>query len=326
MLPLLLSLPERGLRILALVLGGLAQEGSVLLPADLRRSRLYQTSLGRFLRILVEGLGGARGVFPADGVAAGELALRKTAGNALELAGLASVGFSPLWLLAVAADLTGGSKAYGRALLHELQRDGLLRADTDFSSVGRLLDDLEATSGLAAETLDLPPLNLAELRRTLTTLRDNAASIPEPGRLAEIFDAMVRAADLQDRSLRSISLTVAEGAWRAGADLRDAHIYDYFRQAFDQLEAEGAGAYARRRGHPYRTALAGHLDPRRPSCTERRLRGRRSAGAMAAPARDELPDDPWGGRFEAVPQAPSEGLADGRADALADGTSRTPKS
>ncbi len=270
MLTGLLSILERALRIVALLVGGAIYEVTRLLPEAIRRTRLYQASLDRFLRVLIESLGGARGVFPPDGLDPGALARRKTAGNAMELAGLAAVGFSPLWILAAASDVTGGTKAYGRALLRELQRDGLVRADADFGSVGALLDELESTSGLAAETLDLPPLNVGELRAALAELRANAAAIPEPRRLAEIFDALRRAADLQDRSLRSVSLMVAEGAWRAGADLREAHIYDYYRQALERLADEGPAAYLRRRSAPYMRALARQLDPRRPAWIEGR--------------------------------------------------------
>ena len=39
-----------------------------------------------------------------------ELLVRKTAGNVVELSSFLAVGWSPLWLLAGASDLVGGTK------------------------------------------------------------------------------------------------------------------------------------------------------------------------------------------------------------------------
>jgi len=62
-----LSLPERSLRALAVLLGGLVHEtAEVLLPRWLRQSRLYQATIGGLLRIAIELVGGLTGVLPTD--------------------------------------------------------------------------------------------------------------------------------------------------------------------------------------------------------------------------------------------------------------------
>ena len=48
--------------------------------------------------------------------------MRKFTGNVVEFASIFAVGFSPLWILAAASDVMGGSKAYLRTLVTELQR------------------------------------------------------------------------------------------------------------------------------------------------------------------------------------------------------------
>jgi hypothetical protein len=101
----------------------------VLLPGWLRRSRLYRAIVAGTLRIAIELVDGARGVLPPDPVTAQELAVRKAAGTGVELAGLMLIGWSPLWLFAAAADLTGGMRTYTQALVSELWRDGLLAED-----------------------------------------------------------------------------------------------------------------------------------------------------------------------------------------------------
>jgi len=139
-----LSLPERTIRALACLIGGLIYElTEVLLPSWLRRTRLYQTIIAGLLRIVVELVGGVRGVLPPDDVTVQELALRKAAGTGIEFAGLLAMGWSPLWLFAVVADLTGGTRTYLHALVTELKRDGVLEADARISSVEQLLNTLD---------------------------------------------------------------------------------------------------------------------------------------------------------------------------------------
>ena len=60
------------------------------------------------------------------------------AGNAVELAGFLAVGWSPVWLLAGASDLVGGSKAYLRALVAQLRDAGLLAAEAEVASLEEL--------------------------------------------------------------------------------------------------------------------------------------------------------------------------------------------
>jgi len=55
----------------------------------------------------------------------GRLAVRKGAGNVVELGSIAAFGFSPLWILAAAADVTRGSRVYLDAFVAELVRSGV---------------------------------------------------------------------------------------------------------------------------------------------------------------------------------------------------------
>src|SRR5215203_7353667 len=128
----LASLPERTARAGAALTGGLVYEtGEVLLPLAVRRSRVYQAVVGRLLRITIELVGGVEGVFPTEEMRARELLARKTAGNVVEIGSFLAVGWSPVWLLAGASDLIGGSKAYLRVLVEELKDAGVLSADED---------------------------------------------------------------------------------------------------------------------------------------------------------------------------------------------------
>ena len=161
----LLSLPERLLRALAAGLGGLIFEVTeVILPHWLRQTRLYQAMVYRFLRLSVELVGDVQGVLPVENMTIGDLATRKAVGNVIELASFVAVGWSPLWLLAAASDLTGGTRAYLNAFVAELKKQGLLPAEMDIRSVDDLLSALEFSTASAADMVDLPPLKVQDLR------------------------------------------------------------------------------------------------------------------------------------------------------------------
>jgi hypothetical protein len=90
----LASLPKRTARTGAALAGGLVYEATeVVLPDAVRRSKLYQAKVGRLLRIVIELVGG---VYPTEEMPARELLVRRTAGNAVELARFLAVGWSPV--------------------------------------------------------------------------------------------------------------------------------------------------------------------------------------------------------------------------------------
>jgi hypothetical protein len=277
-----LSLPERTLRAVAAGLGGLLFEAAqVLLPGWLRRTRLYRAIVAGTLRIAIELVGGATGVLPPDEVAAQELAVRKAAGTGIELAGLMFVGWSPLWLFAATADLTGGARTYLQTLVSELRHDGLLPKDADIASVDELLDTLEDTSGLVAESLDVPPLNVDDLRASWQGLRQDLTELPDTDRLADLYAELRTVAEREGHSLRSVSSLLAAGAWRAGVKTGQVHIFDYYRDALRTIAREGLPVYARRVTNPYLAVARGHFDPKCVTYTERLIRRLRRADTPA---------------------------------------------
>ena len=108
------------------------------------------------------------------------LAVRKTAGNAIELGSIAAFGFSPLWLLAAGADVTHGTRVYLDAFVQELKVSGVLAEEAHLRSVDELLAALEGGTGTTARLIDIPPLELAALRRSLADLRADASGLPSP--------------------------------------------------------------------------------------------------------------------------------------------------
>ena len=306
----LASLPERTARAGAALTGGLVYEASeVVLPLAVRRSRLYQAIVGRLLRITIELVGGVDGVYPGQEMSARELLVRKTAGNAVELSGFLAVGWSPLWLLAGASDLVGGTKAYLRALAAELRDAGVLAEDAQVASFDELLTALEGTSSVLADTVDVPPLDVAGVRTSWQELRQQAADLPDAADLERIFAGLQLAARQEERSLLEISSLVALGAVRTGMKLGNVHVFDYYRRALRTIVEEGLLSFFRRTSTPYLARAGSHFDPRSSTYSERLL-GRRSA-RRSSPGRESAPqvgardEDKCRARLTPEPQRPA---------------------
>jgi hypothetical protein len=268
------SLPERVVRTAAAVVGGAVHEtAQVLLPRFVRRSRLYEVSAKNLLRILVEGVGAVQGSSTADPKAAGasELAVRKGAGNVVELGSILAFGFSPLWILAAAADVTHGSRVYLQALVDELKAARVVAEEADIGSVDELLGVFEGTSGRTARLIDLPPLELEELRTSLEELRAGAGDLPSPEELAQVYRGLQLEAAREDRSLLEVSSGVGLAFLLSARNVSRTHLVAPYREDWKPLREEGFAAYATRVGRPYASAVTSHFHPERKTYTEHYL-------------------------------------------------------
>jgi len=267
------SVPERTVRAGAAGLGGTLHESLQLtLPRFVRRSRLYEVTAKNLLRVMIELVGGVEGSPTAEAeVSAGEIAKRKAAGNVVELGSIAAFGFSPLWLLAAASDLTHGSRVYLKTLEEELKAAGVISEDVDAASVDELLEVIERTSGGTAELVDIPPLELKGLRASLSELRSHADSLPSPAELAALLAMLRRTAAAEDRSLLEISAGVGLAFLTSARKVSGEHVVAPYREDWKPLADEGLAAYARRVGRPYRSAISRHVDAGEASRTERLL-------------------------------------------------------
>jgi hypothetical protein len=268
------SLPERVVRTLGAVVGGTVHEtAQVLLPRLIRRSRLYEVTAKNLLRILVEGVGAVEGSSTADPNSAGasELAVRKGAGNVVELGSILAFGFSPLWLLAAASDVTHGSRVYLRELVEELKAAGVIAEEADIGSVDELLGVLEDTSGRSARLIDLPPLEVEELKTSLEELRSEATELPSQEELARVYRGLRTQAAREDRSVLEVSSGVGLAFLLSARNVSRTHLETPYREDWEPLRNEGFAAYATRVGRPYARAVAGHFHPGRDTYTERFL-------------------------------------------------------
>ena len=299
------TLPERATRAGAAVVGGVLRETStVALPPAIRQSRLYQAIVARLLRIAIELVGDVKSVYPVEAMPVRELAVRKTAGNVVELASIVAVGWSPLWVLAAAADVIGGSKAYLRALVAELETARMLPAGSDVASYEDLLTRLESTSTVLADAVDVPPLRLGDARAALATLRRQAQDLPTPGELTRLFEVLQATARAEGRSPAEVSAAIGLAAARAGIELGNVHVFAYYQDALRAIADEGLLTFLRRVLQPYLTRAVGHFRPGTATYTDRALDwAERRFGNRRGPSPTEVSEQPGHGTRQRVDHA-----------------------
>ena len=272
----LVSTPERIVRAVAAALGGTIHEtAELVLPRLVRKSRFYEATAKNLLRITVELVGGVERAPDAvdDEFEASpkKLAVRKAGGNVVELGSILAFGFSPLWLLAAAADVSRGTRVYLDALVGELKAAGVLANEAEFASVDDLLAALEGASGTTARLIDIPPLEVEGLKRTLGDLRDDAKGLPTPPELAAVYQGLVAEADREQRSLLEVSLGMGLAFFNSARKVGRQHVLDPYSEDLKPVRDEGFASYARRVGNPYAQAVARHFDPAQRTLTERGL-------------------------------------------------------
>jgi len=289
-----LSIPERFVRAVFAALGGLLHESAELvLPRVVRRSRFYEATAKNLLRLSIELVGGVERQGAPEEAPAGQLAVRKGAGNVVELGSIAAFGFSPLWLIAAASDIARGSRVYLQTLVGELKAAGVLSEDVEVASVDELLGVLERGAGRTARLIDIPPVELAELRRSVSELRAEADSLPSQSELAALFRALQAEARREDRSLLEVSAGVGLAFLTSAREVGREHLAVPYVEDWEPLRREGFADYARRVATPYRRAVTEHLDPARETHTERLLeRASRSTSRAWSRRRRDRRDSP----------------------------------
>ncbi len=288
----LLSLPERALRSVTALAGGLLREvGEVAIPKTLRRSQLYRNLVETTLRFLIEQVGQAKDVYPGEENLSEDFLVRRATGNGIELLGILTFRASPVWVLAALADASGA----GRFLVHEitasLKEEGLLERGTEFNTVDEMLLGLEASAGRLAASVNMPPLDVKSLREEWNALRGDLARIPPrqlPGKqaLGDLWKEMQQEAARQNRSVfqvfslmaisaiksvpekaRWLSASARSAALKTGTAVGGILLQDY-RTSLKQIRETGYIRYAVDQLRPYLVAAMSQFSPRRQSLTE----------------------------------------------------------
>lgn len=289
----LLSIPERVIRSALGFSAGLLREiGEVVVPRSVRRGQLYKSLVETTLRYVIEQVGSAKGVYPPEVPQTQDFLARRGVGHAIELLGIAAFRISPVWVFAALADLSGIGRRLIPEIAEALKDEGLLEKEAQFDSVDQLLDGLEKTSSRLAQTINMPPLDVASLRKEWTEIRSathglRPVDLPSVKDISSRWEELKHEATRQGRSTfatssvmaisavrvlpdraRRLSSSTRVGAARSGKLLYATILEDY-SQTLGELRKVGYVAYAKRQLSPYLRACVEQFSRRQRSLTER---------------------------------------------------------
>jgi hypothetical protein len=291
----LLSLPERVVRTAAALAAGLAREiGNIVLPRAVRRTHLYRLMVDNTLRFLIQQVGEVEGVYDSSEPLLERFAMRRAASHGIEAAGIFAFHASPVWVLAALADLSGVGQSLIAEISAALRTEGLLATDDrPFESVDQLLDGLEKSAGHLAQTVNMPPLNIAEIRAQWQKLRHDlpsASVLPGVEILQRNWNQLVCTAAEQDVSVFKVSSLLALSAirslpanvwWlsRAGrlagrrtGEVLVETILDHYVESLSEIHRAGYLRFWVQEFEPYIRASARQFSRAHISLTEKLLR------------------------------------------------------
>lgn len=296
----MLSLPERSVRALSALSGGLLREvGNIALPLSVRRTSLYRNMVGMALQFMIQEVGEVEGVYPTEDRLAERFLVKRAASHGIELMGILAFHASPIWVLAALADVAGGGRTMIREITQELQQEGLLDKDQHFETMDQVLDGLEKTSAHLANTLNLPPIDVAGMRKEWTTLKEETKRIATPklptiASVERVWSDLQAAAKAQGRSVVAMSSLLAvstvahvpanvvwlsraakSAARRTGQVLGESVLYHY-TSTLEEISRTGFSAYWAREFQPYLRGAAQQFAADHSSWTERFLARRRN--------------------------------------------------
>jgi len=290
-----LSLPERALRTTTGVTGGAIRESAALLvPQAFQDSKTYSILVGETLKFLTEEVGGVKSDSElTEETAVDGFVARKTVGNFVEMAGLATLHVSPMMLLAVVSDIAYGSQTYLNEMTAELKREGVIDEDTTIDHASDLLAAVSNASGVAASAFNTPPISVVGLREMITQTKSAVSEI-DPTKvfpqveMERMWNDMEAIANKEDVSLFAVSSAMAlhsldrvalagRGALsstRAIGRLFDRHVIDHYRTALTDIENKGYYATLADTSQPYIDAIWTNFSTDKTTITEDLLSGK----------------------------------------------------
>jgi hypothetical protein len=196
------------------------------------------------------------------------LLYRKTAGNLTEFAGIVALGASPLWIMAIASDVLGGTKVILNEVVAELKVKEVIDPHASFTSVENLLSYLEKNTGNVADTIDLPPVTLGQMRETYDRLTSGLIELPKLNQVEQKYTELQQISQESKKSVFQIAALITAGASQAGVNMFQKHVWDYYAQTIDTIWKRGLFGYIQKTFHPYWKAVVNNFKPEKTSLTE----------------------------------------------------------
>ena len=287
-----LSLPERYVRGLSALLGGIFKETTdLLVPGVVKDTTSYNIFVGNILRFTVENVGGVKGVYDDEGLE-GEFATRKLIGNTIEGVGIATIHLSPLWFFAFFADSVKGGQAYLERLHEEMVENGYIDSETSADSFTTLFEGLERTTTSFAQNIDTPPLtkdeilsNIEEIRDSISDLLSNSGNIASSTvtEMSNVLQDFMNTATDEGQSLLELGglLTLqttnrvkqvgglAVSAPNVAGKMLYENILGYYSDTLTEIHEKGYANVASETIKPYGQAILDQFSTEKITWTER---------------------------------------------------------
>jgi hypothetical protein len=291
-----LSLPERYLRGLTALLGGMLRETTELLvPNFVKDTTTYNIFVGNLLRFAVENVGEVEGVYSDEGLGE-DYASRKLLGNAIEGIGIATVHVSPLWIFAFFADSVKGGQIYLKRLRAELIEKGYIDSSEESDSIQDLLEGIERTTTSFAQNIDTPPISKNEVMDNLKEMQDSIGGLfSKTGKVAEEVKAEVsnlmqdflETASEEGQTLMELSgvmtLQATNKAKKAAGvaitvpqvagQILYENILVYYSDTLSEIHQRGYAVVASETIEPYGSAIIKQFNFEKETWTEKLFRG-----------------------------------------------------
>ena len=291
-----LSLPERYLRGLTALLGGMLRETTELLvPSFVKDTTTYNIFVGNLLRFAIENVGEVEGVYSDEGLGE-DYASRKLLGNAIEGIGIATVHVSPLWIFAFFADSVKGGQTYLKRLRAELIEKGYIDSGDESDSIQDLLEGIERTTTSFAQNIDTPPISKAEVMDNLKEIQDSIGGLfsktgkvagevkvevsnlmqdfletaSEEGQtLMELSGVMTLQAANRAKKTAGVAITVPQVA----GQILYENILVYYSDTLSDIHQRGYAVVASETIDPYGSAIIKQFNSEKGTWTEKLFRG-----------------------------------------------------
>ncbi|MBN2221517.1 MAG: hypothetical protein JW708_04860 [Vallitaleaceae bacterium] len=289
-----LSLPERFIRSSAAAATGVVHLVTKLtLPKLIKESSTYRVTFGMLLQFLTQKVAQVEQSEAEYEVGKDYLA-KKTAGMFVEGVGLLSFHFSPMWLLVILSDLTGGSKEYLLRLMKELKQQGIIRQDEEYSNVFDLLEGINTSANIGANAIDMPPLSAKELRefkdqlsesingnvehttRIMKDLEEVWKKMNQTGKSLNLSVTKLNGAmtlDLIQKSYHSVKkgIGTSKATGKITVELIDEFILSSYKESIREVNEKGKMQYMKEHMQPFMKQFHKHYDENHKTLTEKIL-------------------------------------------------------
>jgi len=291
-----ISLPERYIRSLTALLGGMLHETTdILIPDFVKDTTTYNLFVTNLLRFAVENIGEVKDVYDDEGLDE-DYASRKLLGNAIEGIGIATVHVSPLWIFAFFADSVKGGKMYIKRLRAELIEKGYIDSKNDSDSIQDLLEGIERTTASFAQNIDTPPLSKDDIIENIKEIQDSVGGLfsktgqvvgDAKDKISNLIQQFLDTASEEGQSLMELSgvmtlqaterakkaAVVAITAPQVAGQILYENILEYYSETLYDIHERGYATVASETIDPYGNAIIKQFSSDKETWTEKLFRG-----------------------------------------------------